>query len=123
MELAAKKMRRKASFSHEGIDELRAFHDRILANMDTALNVFMTGDLNMARSLLQEKTAIRDLELGLIESHYSRVTERRVDSLETSSLHLDVLRDLKRINSHITSVAYPILESTGQIAESRLRDE
>ncbi|MEQ9198881.1 MAG: hypothetical protein RLN80_02760, partial [Rhodospirillales bacterium] len=57
----------------------------------------------------------------LIEQHYARVTQRRADSLETSSLHLDVLRDLKRINSHITAVAYPILEQAGELAESRLK--
>lgn len=123
MELAGKKIRRKASFSADGLEELRSFHDRVLTNMDTALNVFMTGDLKMARDLLREKTSIRDLELSLIEQHYTRVTQRRADSLETSSLHLDVLRDLKRINSHITAVAYPILEQAGELAESRLKTD
>ena len=47
----------------------------------------------------------------------------RAESLETSGLHLDVLRDLKRINSHLTSVAYPILETAGALAESRLKQE
>ena len=31
--------------------------------------------------------------------------------METTSLHLDVLRDLKRIHSHDCSVAYPVLET------------
>lgn len=122
MELAAKKIKRKALFSETGLHELRDFHERVVANMDTALNVFMTGDLEMARGLLREKTTMRDLELSLVESHYNRVGAGRADSIETSSLHLDVLRDLKRINSHITAVAYPILEEAGELAESRLRD-
>ncbi|MEQ9328750.1 MAG: Na/Pi cotransporter family protein [Rhodospirillales bacterium] len=122
MELAAKKIKRKALFSETGLRELRDFHERVVANMDTALNVFMTGDLEMARGLLREKTTMRDLELTLVESHYNRVGAGRADSIETSSLHLDVLRDLKRINSHITAVAYPILEEAGELADSRLRD-
>jgi phosphate:Na+ symporter len=122
MELAAKKIKRKTSFSDAGLLELRDFHEKVVANMDTALNVFMTGDLEMARGLLREKTTMRDLELSLVENHYDRVGAGRPDSIETSSLHLDVLRDLKRINSHITAVAYPILEEAGELAESRLRD-
>ena len=45
----------------------------------------------------------------------------RADSLLTSSLHLDMLRDLKRINAHIVSVAHPILDESGLLIESRLR--
>ena len=33
----------------------------------------------------------------------------------------DLLRDLKRINAHLASVAYPILETKGELDESRLR--
>jgi phosphate:Na+ symporter len=42
-------------------------------------------------------------------------------SVETSSLHLDVLRDLKRVFSHICSIAYPVLEATGDLQPSRLK--
>ena len=45
----------------------------------------------------------------------------RLESIETSSLHLDILRDLKRIHSHICSVAYPVLETTGELQPSRLK--
>jgi phosphate:Na+ symporter len=121
MELASKKIKKKASFSEAGLEELREFHERVVRNMDTALNVFMTGDLEMARGLLLEKTEMRDLELSLVERHYERVSAGRADSIDSSSLHLDMLRDLKRINSHITAVAYPILEEAGELAESRLR--
>ncbi|HZD25712.1 MAG TPA: Na/Pi cotransporter family protein [Alphaproteobacteria bacterium] len=120
MELAAKKIKHGASFSAAGFAELDAFHGRVLANLDLALSVFMTGDLDLARRLLREKVAIRDLEREYTERHFARVQERRPESLESSSLHLDILRDLKRINSHLTSVAYPILERAGELTESRL---
>ncbi len=120
MELAAKKIKRKASFSPAGFKELEIFHKRILANLDLALNVFMSGDLELARKLLREKVAIRDLERDYVESHFMRVSNGMPDSIDSSALHLDVLRDLKRINSHLTSVAYPILERAGELTESRL---
>jgi phosphate:Na+ symporter len=47
--------------------------------------------------------------------------DRTTPSMETSSLHIDLISDLKRINSHICSIAYPILDSAGALAPSRLR--
>jgi hypothetical protein len=51
-----------------------------------------------------------------------RLKEGRAQSIETSSIHLDIVRDLERINSHLTSVAYPIVEAAGELAQSRLLD-
>ena len=61
-------------------------------------------------------------ELGSADSHLSRLREGRPESIETSSLHLDVLRDLKRIHSHICSVAYPVLEAAGELQSTRLKE-
>ncbi len=121
MDLASKKIKKRASFSQDGFRELETFHGHILENFDLAMNVFMTGDLEMARRLIQQKVAVRDLERIYAEAHYARIGEGRPESIETSSLHLDVLRDLKRINGHLTSVAYPILDRAGELIESRLR--
>ena len=123
MELAAKKIKSKASFSVEGQEELANFHQKIVANLDLALNIFISEDLELARRLLREKTAVRDLERNYVEHHYSRIRAGRPDSIESSSLHLDILRDLKRINGHLTSVAYPILERASELAESRLVED
>jgi len=120
MELAAKKIKKQVSFSTEGIEEIEMFHARILANLDLAISTFMSGNLGLARNLLREKATVRDLERRFTDSHFVRIGEGRPESILTSALHLDILRDLKRINSHVTSVAYPILERAGELAESRL---
>ena len=86
-----------------------------------AMTVFVTRDIRMARQLVLEKDNIRLAERGATESHLRRLREGTIASIETSALHLDILRDLKRINAHITSVAYPILEASGELRESRLR--
>ncbi len=122
MELANKKIKNKLSFSQEGEQELAEFHDRVIANLNLALNVFMTPDRRLARRLLKEKSEMRTLETELVDRHFQRVGAGRVESISSSALHLDILRDLKRINSHLTSVAYPILERHGELSESRLRD-
>ncbi|HJQ56078.1 MAG TPA: PhoU domain-containing protein, partial [Vineibacter sp.] len=121
MELAAKKIRNRWTFSAEGMEELRAFHRVVLDNLQLAYNVFASRDLALARRLMAGKTALREAEQRAAESHFARLRQGRAESIETSSIHMDIVRDLKRINSHLTSVAYPILEAAGELAESRLR--
>lgn len=121
IELAEKKIKRKLRFSTEGFTEICALHGRLLDNLKLALSVFMTGDEATARRLLEEKVQFRDLERAAAERHLGRLREGRPESIETSALHLDILRDFKRINSHITSVAYPILEAAGALTATRLK--
>ena len=122
MELAAKKIKNRYAFSAEGLEEIRSFHARVMDNMRLAFNVFATRDVAMARRLLAEKAITRTAELAAADSHFARLREGRPESIETSAIHLDVMRDLKRINGHLTSVAYPILEVVGELRHSRLRE-
>jgi phosphate:Na+ symporter len=118
-ELATKKIKRRFQFSAEGADELSAFHKRIMEQLRIAFGVFMSGNVNEARKLIAEKAALRNTELEATERHLDRLREGRPETLETTSLHLDVLRDLRRIHSHICSVAYPVLDATGEVATDR----
>jgi phosphate:Na+ symporter len=120
MELAGKKIRHNYTFSAEGIAELRHFHGLILDALQLALNVFATRDLALARRLFADKTVMRAAESEAADSHFARLREGRPESIETSSIHLDIIRDLKRIHGHIVSVAYPILEAAGELSETRL---
>ncbi len=121
MELAAKKIKYRLEFSEEGFRDIEALHRRVRDNLKLATSVFVSGDRDLARKLLMEKDHFRELERDAGESHHERLKSGLRESIETSSLHLDVIRDLKRINSHLTSVAYPILETTGDLRASRLR--
>jgi phosphate:Na+ symporter len=118
-ELATKKIKRRFQFSPEGAEELSAFHKRIMDSLRMAFGVFMSGDATEARKLLAEKAALRNAELAATETHLDRLREGRPETIETTSLHLDVLRDLRRIHSHICSVAYPVLDAAGELAPDR----
>jgi phosphate:Na+ symporter len=123
MDLAAKKTKYGLKFSVEGSREIDEIHRRLNANVQLAMNVFMTGDLNLARKLFAEKHAFRVLEKTASENHLQRLREGRIESMTTSGLHLDILRDLKRINSHLALVAQPRLEAAGELHPSRLKEE
>ena len=114
-ELAIKKIKGRYQFSPEGAAELTGFHKRTIESLQAAFGIFMTGNVEAARKLLRTKTDLRKAELDAADKHFERLREGRPESLETTSLHLDILADLKRIHSHICSVAYPVLEAAGEL--------
>ena len=116
-----KKVNHGLAFSDDGYEELKSFFDLTIDNLRTAQTVFQTGDYQLARQLMEIKVEVRRLEKRSAERHLERLRTGRPESLRTSSLHLDILRDLKRVNAHIVAVAHPILSESGVLIESRLR--
>ncbi len=120
-DLEDKKIRKNRRFSEAGMAEICHLHERLLANLRLGMSVFLDGHVRDAQKLLEEKARFRDLEHEYAANHIARLQDNTASSIETSSLHLDLLSELKRINSHICSIAYPILESAGALANTRLR--
>jgi phosphate:Na+ symporter len=122
--IALKKMRRGVTFSNAGEVELLAVIDRVLVNLKMAASLFMTADDRVARLLVAEKEVFRNVEAEATAAHFDRLRARQVDSFETSTMHLDVMRDLKNVNTHlVAAAAYPVLESKGELLPSRLRQD
>lgn len=116
-----KKMALNLEFTPEGWQEITAFHSAVLANARLTFNVLVSRDTETARQLVQEKDRLRDMEREASNSHFLRLRDGTLKSIETSSIHLDTLRDLKQINSLLTSIVYPVLEERGLLRGSRLR--
>jgi phosphate:Na+ symporter len=116
-----KKIRKNRSFSDAGMAEIVHLHERLIANLRLAMTVFLDGHVRDAQKLLEEKADFRDLEHQYAANHIARLQASTAQSIETSSLHLDLISELKRINSHLCGVAYPILESAGVLAATRIR--
>jgi phosphate:Na+ symporter len=121
LDIEDKKIKKGRSFSDAGMAEICELHARLIDNLRLGMSVFLNGSVRDAQKLLEEKARFRDLERAYAGTHLTRLSENTVQSIETSSLHLDLISDLKRINSHICSIAYPILDSAGSLAPSRLR--
>ena len=120
--IANKIVKRGLMFSKSGQAELVEMIDRLVVNVRTAASLFMTGDERAARMLASEKEAFRVMEANATDSHFERLRAGRIDTAETSTLHLDALRDLKSVNSHlVAAAAYPVLVSKGELLPSRLR--
>ncbi|OHV84345.1 Na/Pi cotransporter family protein [Rhizobium sp. LCM 4573] len=116
-----KKIDNGLKFSEDGYRELESLFNLTVDNLRVAQTIFVTGDFDLARQLMEIKVNVRHMEKQSAERHLERLRDGKLESLQTSSLHLDLLRDLKRINAHIVSVAHPILDDSGVLVESRLR--
>ncbi len=113
--------RRRLSSRRACMAAICHLHERLLSNLRLGMSVFLDGYVRDAQRLLEEKARFRDLEHEYAANHIARLQDNTAQSIETSSLHLDLLSELKRINSHICSIAYPILESKGALSATRLR--
>ena len=120
-EIEDKKIKKGRDFSSAGLEEINEMHAHLVANLHLAMSVFLNGNVRDAQRLLKEKARFRDLELAYAASHLNRLSDGKVKSIETSALHIDMISDLKRINSLLCSLAYPVLEAAGLI-EPRLKD-
>ena len=121
IDIEDKKIKKGRQFSDAGMEEINELHARLVDNLRLAMSVFLNGNVRDAQKLLEEKVRFRDLEHAYSATHLARLSDNTVQSIETSSLHIDLISELKRINSLLCSVAYPILESAGALAPSRLR--
>ncbi|CUX52631.1 Na/Pi cotransporter family protein [Rhizobium oryzihabitans] len=116
-----KKINLGLRFSDDGKSELERLFSITLDNIRMAQSVFATRNADLARRLVEVKEDVRRLEKQSSERHLQRLRDGRADSIQTSSVHLDMLRDLKRINAHIAAVAHPILDESGLLIESRIK--
>jgi phosphate:Na+ symporter len=120
---ALKRIKRGLSFSKDEEADLSAMLARLIANLRTAGSLFMTEDPRAAELLAEEKPIFRDAEAAATRAHFERLRSGG-DAAETSTVHLDLLRDLKLVNSHIVAAAaYPVLERAGKLLASRISSE
>lgn len=122
LDIEDKKIRKGRDFSEAGMAEITELHARLLDNLRLGMSVFLNGNVRDAQRLVEEKVRFRDMEREYAATHLDRLSGMTPQSMDTSALHLDLISDLKRINSHICSIAYPILDSAGVLAPSRLRE-
>ncbi|QEZ45527.1 Na/Pi cotransporter family protein [Cupriavidus oxalaticus] len=118
-----KKIAHNLMFSEAGMEEIAEMHARLVANLRLGLSVFLNGDLKSAQALMAEKANFRELERKYAHTHLQRVAEQTAESVETSSLHLDVISELKRLNSLFCATAYPVLEQAGVLNRSRMKED
>jgi phosphate:Na+ symporter len=126
VEFAAKRTRRGGGFAPEELDVIAAMHGELVESLRLGLTVFLRGDaaLRDARRLVARKRQLRRLEaeaatLDMRPAHRGPSGADAVATGVDNSDFLRIVRDLRRVHSHIAALAYPVLE---RAAESEGRD-
>ena len=110
LELEDKKIKQGLQFSAAGMAEIQALHAQLLDNLRLAMGVFLHSEARDAYRLMEEKARFRELARHYADAHLARLSERTLPSMETSSLHIDLLNEFQRINSLLCSLAEPLVE-------------
>jgi phosphate:Na+ symporter len=110
---ASRKAKRGLLLTKEDEADLDMFQGRVLENLKLAAATFMTRDLRSAQHLIDAKRQLNAMERSTGRRHLTRLEARRAGELEVSTLHLAMLRDLRRVNSHLSAVAYDVLGLVG----------
>ena len=110
----------RTHFSEDGRHELMDFYDKVLRNIQQGILVLMSEDLETARELVAQKEMIREMNQKLERKHLTRLRQGLTETIETSAIHIDLLRSLKVLNTGFAMIAYPLLREHGALLKSRL---
>lgn len=122
VDLARRKSLDNLNFSAEGWRELSDFHDVVLRNVQQGIAVLMSEDVGLARELVEQKEKIRNTARDLQSRHLERLRQGTVESIETSAIHLELLRAFKSLNTSFAMIGYPLLFKRGEMLASRLTE-
>ena len=120
MQIAGDRIENNLALSPPDLRVVEEMHDRLIADLQLAMAVFMQGDAQAARRLIEQKEQFRDIERAATLAHVGHLRSGKLEQLRTSALVIDVTRDLKRIEAHLAATAHSLLESSGQLRMSRL---
>lgn len=118
-----KQNRESIEFSVEELTTFNDLCDIIHNNIKLASAVLAAGDVEGARKLISQKDTFREMQAEVFNKHYRTDRPVKRHDFRNSALFVGIVRDLHRINSHIVTAGYPIVEAAGLLRGTRLRKE
>ena len=109
--LARKKAHWRRLFSDQGWRDLRNFQAMVMENFNLTMLALAQPHEEIAQKLRRHEEHMNDVEQQLRQAHLSRLHKGLQESFDTSSIHMDILTNLRRINSRITRIAELACES------------
>jgi len=107
--LLLKKYERAMSFSKDGLKEIQDYHAKVLANYEMALLSLATSNRELAMQVLRNKAEIAKYERVYRQTHFARLMHDVKQSIETGAIHMDIIDNLKRINTYSANIAKALL--------------
>lgn len=95
--------------SVEGKNEIMSFFEITIPNLKEVLTAFVLDDQSLASTVFQRKIDVYKVYDQLFEHHMNRLYLRKPESLQTTSIHSDLLEEIRRINYYAFRIAAQIL--------------
>lgn len=108
--LARKRRQLESDFSREGKEELKAYHIKVSKQMSRLRDALSELDPTMAKKILYKEEKYEMLESDFRIRHVQRLSEEKVESLETHEVHVEFMDLLKQIGVHLANIAKTIME-------------
>lgn len=111
MVYANKKIKSGFVFSKEGFLQIEEFFKFSGETLRMAIDTLATFDSSLARKVIERKEKGKSLLSKYHDAHLNRLRKGYKESVETSTIHLDFISDLERMNSHASNIGEHILQS------------
>ncbi len=109
-EFAEKIDRSPTPLSAEGRQEIVDFFNTAIGLLREALAAFTISDRVLARKIYDRKESTKDLFSSYVDRHMNRLYNRKSESLQTTSIHIDLLEEIQRINHFTFRIAAHVLK-------------
>jgi phosphate:Na+ symporter len=123
LELAAKKHHLKVEFSPQGWHDLENMYKAVLEVAELSMSCFQTQNKELASQVVFKKRVIRKMEKQMRESHIERLVQGMRETINTSSIHMDVLSDYRRVVGLLSNHVYSLLRDTDKYNIMPRREE
>lgn len=112
LELAHKTHNLKISFPKEGWEDLEAMAAIAIKISEMSVACFQTKDKDLAAQVIYHKREARKMEQRMREAHIARLVKGSPESINSSSIHLDLLGEYRRIIGLMSNHVYSHLKGS-----------
>ncbi len=109
--LVKKKERLGVDFSKEGKEELVLYHEKVGKQLDRLMQMMTTMDVSYAKKVKKKKSRYADFDSRLRRHHLKRMLDMKEASVETHSIHMELMDALSQINTYAADIAKKIMKS------------
>ncbi|MEO0144664.1 MAG: Na/Pi cotransporter family protein [candidate division WOR-3 bacterium] len=96
-------------FSKEGLEDLLEFHKEVMITFQIMNLALLDFDKNKAKEGFERRTIVNSLLDNYHQKHFSRLKALVQEAILTSSIHVEILNNLERINYHISEICKEIM--------------
>ncbi|MGE4570867.1 MAG: Na/Pi cotransporter family protein [Gammaproteobacteria bacterium] len=115
VKLIKQKYNQSIVFKSNELEALDTCMNLVFKVIPLSFQLIMSRDLESARGLIRAKHSFIDTHQRYLHTQMNSLATRKNVNPVAQSLFIDLMRDIRRLHSHYTAVAFPILSRAGEL--------